>query len=77
MKNKTPKQIATSIENAIKEINCVIKTSILTKEMNFFNLDSFKKSGLDLFIFKTCEKYDVNEEQVRRVGQFNLKSVLE
>ena len=71
-KERTPKQISTSIEKAITEIRKVISASELVKDYDWFNYVEFKKNGLNNFISDTCKNHEISEITIRKVSGINL-----
>lgn len=64
---KSLKQIATSVERAVKICSSVKMSAILMSEYEWFNRKEFDRIGFDEIIEKVSNTHGVSSEHVKRV----------
>lgn len=69
---RSPRDIAKAIENSISDVRKVLYAVPVMKEYDFFNLKKFEMS-LNNLIKNSCNKYNVKEDQVRKIAGWNAK----
>lgn len=66
-KKKSPKQIATAVERAVKTLSCVKSSAILMTQYDWFDRKEFDRIGFDEIIQKISDENGVSSEHVKRV----------
>lgn len=66
-KKKSPKQIATAVERAVKTLSCVKSSAILMTQYDWFDRKEFDRIGFDEIIEKVSNTNGVSSEHVKRV----------